>query len=60
MMKTFVSGSQSFKGITITGLKLIKRKSDKPCTLGKSFGFKGSKVWVKDGCVATFQISFTA
>jgi hypothetical protein len=36
--------------------RLVKRKSDAPCTEGRSWGQKGDRVWVDRGCRATFEV----
>jgi hypothetical protein len=36
---------------------LVKRKSDSPCIEGRSWGQRGDRVWVKDGCRAVFEVT---
>jgi Protein of unknown function (DUF3011) len=36
--------------------RLVKRRSDAPCTEGRSWGQKGDRVWVDRGCRATFEV----
>jgi hypothetical protein len=36
--------------------RLVKRKSDAPCTEGRSWGQKGDRVWVDRGCRAKFEV----
>jgi hypothetical protein len=36
--------------------RLVKRKSDAPCTQGRSWGQKGDRVWVDRGCRARFEV----
>jgi hypothetical protein len=37
--------------------RLIKQKSDAPCVQGRSWGQRGDRVWVDDGCRAKFEVS---
>lgn len=37
-------------------VRLVKRKSDAPCTEGRSWGQRGDRVWVDKGCRATFEV----
>ena len=37
--------------------RLVQRKSDAPCTEGKSWGQRGDRVWVDDGCRARFEVT---
>lgn len=41
---------------TSGGVKLTKRLSDKPCTLGRNWGYDRNGVWVDDGCRAEFEV----
>ena len=36
--------------------RLVKRKSDAPCREGQSWGQRGDRVWVDQGCRATFEV----
>lgn len=36
--------------------RLVKRKSDAPCTEGRSWGQRGDRVWVDQGCRAVFDV----
>jgi hypothetical protein len=36
--------------------RLIKRRSDSPCIEGRSWGQRGDRVWVDDGCRARFEV----
>jgi hypothetical protein len=36
--------------------RLLKRKSDAPCREGQSWGQRGDRVWVDQGCRATFEV----
>jgi len=56
---THISSERVFPGVTVTGMKVQKHMSAHPCTLGKTYGFTGNRVWVKGGCVANFEIFFT-
>jgi hypothetical protein len=38
--------------------RLVKQKSDAPCIEGRSWGQRGDRVWVDDGCRARFEVSF--
>lgn len=38
--------------------RLVKQKSDAPCVQGRSWGQRGDRVWVDDGCRAKFEVSF--
>lgn len=38
-------------------VRLVKRKSDSPCVEGRSWGRRGDRVWVKDGCRARFEVT---
>jgi len=53
--------SRVFRGTTITGLKLVKDYSGKCVKNGRSrtYGFSGSRVFVRGGCDADFEIQFT-
>jgi hypothetical protein len=37
--------------------RLIKQKSDAPCVQGQSWGQRGDRVWVDNGCRAKFEVS---
>ncbi len=37
--------------------RLVKRKSDAPCIEGKSWGQRGDRVWVDNGCRALFEVT---
>jgi hypothetical protein len=37
--------------------RLIKQKSDAPCIQGQSWGQRGDRVWVDNGCRARFEVS---
>jgi len=41
---------------TSGGVKLVKRLSDKPCTIGRSWGYDANGIWVDDGCRAEFEV----
>lgn len=36
--------------------QLVKRRSDAPCVEGRSWGQRGDRVWVDDGCRARFVV----
>lgn len=36
--------------------RLVKRRSDSPCTEGQSWGQRGDRVWVDHGCRARFEV----
>jgi hypothetical protein len=36
--------------------RLVKRRSDSPCTEGSTWGQRGDRVWVRDGCRAKFEV----
>lgn len=36
--------------------RLVKRRSDAPCIEGRSWGQRGDRVWVDDGCRADFEV----
>lgn len=36
--------------------RLVKRKSDAPCVEGRSWGQRGDRVWVDNGCRAKFEV----
>jgi hypothetical protein len=36
--------------------RLVKRRSDSPCIEGRSWGQRGDRVWVDDGCRARFEV----
>jgi len=36
--------------------RLVKRKSDAPCVEGRSWGQRGDRVWVDNGCRARFEV----
>jgi hypothetical protein len=36
--------------------RLVKRKSDAPCVEGRSWGQRGDRVWVDNGCRAMFEV----
>ena len=36
--------------------RLVKKKSDAPCREGQSWGQRGDRVWVDDGCRAKFEV----
>jgi len=36
--------------------RLVKRKSDAPCVEGRSWGQRGDRVWVDQGCRAVFDV----
>jgi len=38
-------------------VRLVKRKSDAPCTEGRSWGQRGDRVWVDRGCRAVFEVT---
>jgi hypothetical protein len=42
----------------IYSLKLRKQKSDSPCRLGESYGYRGESVWVSNGCEAEFEVEY--
>jgi len=37
--------------------RLVKKRSDAPCIEGRTWGQRGDRVWVKDGCRARFEVS---
>lgn len=37
-------------------VRLVKRKSDAPCTEGRSWGQRNDRVWVDRGCRAVFEV----
>lgn len=37
--------------------RLIKQKSDAPCIQGQTWGQRGDRVWVNNGCRARFEVS---
>lgn len=37
-------------------VRLVKRKSDAPCTEGRSWGQRGDRIWVDGGCRAEFEV----
>jgi hypothetical protein len=37
--------------------RLVNQKSDAPCVQGRSWGQRGDRVWVDDGCRAKFEVS---
>lgn len=49
-------GRESRRIDTSGGVKLTKRLSDKPCTLGRNWGYDRNGVWVDDGCRAEFEV----
>lgn len=50
-------GKRVYKRIdTSGGVKLVKRLSDKPCTLGRTWGYDRNGIWVDDGCRADFEV----
>lgn len=36
--------------------RLVKRKSESPCVEGRSWGQRGDRVWVDNGCRARFEV----
>jgi hypothetical protein len=36
--------------------RLVKRKSDAPCNEGRDWGQRGDRVWVNNGCRASFEV----
>jgi len=36
--------------------RLVKKRSDAPCIEGRTWGQRGDRIWVKDGCRARFQV----
>jgi len=36
--------------------RLVKKKSDAPCVEGRSWGQRGDRVWVNNGCRARFEV----
>lgn len=37
--------------------RLVKKRSDAPCIEGRTWGQRGDRVWVKDGCRARFEVT---
>lgn len=37
--------------------RLVKKRSDAPCVEGRSWGQRGDRIWVKDGCRARFEVA---
>ena len=42
----------------VISVTLLKQDSKSECTLGKSFGFTGNKVWVNHGARGTFRVVY--
>ena len=42
---------------SITSMRVVDQQSASACTLGYSYGFSGSTVWVDKGCRAKFELS---
>ena len=55
--KRFKPNTCRVKG-TIQSLKLRRQKSDSPCTLGVSYGYRGESIWVSQGCEANFEVEY--
>ncbi|MEK2688432.1 DUF3011 domain-containing protein [Bdellovibrio sp. GT3] len=43
-------------GRGVRSIRLYSKNSRSECVANKSFGFKGSVIWVDKGCRATFEI----
>ncbi|MBC8063204.1 MAG: DUF3011 domain-containing protein [Chlorobia bacterium] len=56
-VKVESDGGREYKRIdTSGGVKLVKRLSDAPCTMGRTWGYDRDGVWVDDGCRAEFEV----
>jgi hypothetical protein len=40
----------------ILSAQVSQQRSFASCVLGRGFGYQGNKLWVKDGCRATFLV----
>ena len=40
----------------IQSLRLHKQKSNSPCILGETFGYRGASIWVTEGCSGEFDV----
>jgi len=42
----------------IVSARVVDRHSDRACVEGRSFGWRGSTLWVNHGCDADFEVEF--
>lgn len=56
-IKVESQGRREYKRIdTSGGVKLVKRLSEAPCTMGRTWGYDRDGIWVDDGCRAEFEV----
>ena len=50
-------GRREYRNIPVSGeVRLVRRLSDAPCRLGRSWGYSSNGIWVDDGCRADFEV----